>query len=207
VTPRHLTIFLARRTMAAPGLSITTQALFADYRQWCARFAIRPLGRQRFGKEVRPTWCPVTRTTTVYGLALLPDGETPPQDLRRGDFRMPILVLREGLTADDVVALSLVADELARVRSEEGYTGDYDDETHSDGCLAVAGGLYLIHASQVESNRKEFPTGVPRAPELWPFQAACWKPSSPIRDAVKGGCLGISEISLLLRRGEQPVGG
>lgn len=207
MTPRHLTIFLTRRTMAAPGLSITTRALFAAYRLWCARFAIRPLGRQRFGKEVRPTWCSVTRTTTVYGLALLPDGENPPQDLRRGDFPMPILVLRKGLTSDDVVALGLVADELARVRSEEGFTAAHDDEAHAEGSLAAAGGLYLIHASQVESNRKEYPTGVPRAAGLWPFQAACWKPSSPIRDAVKGGCLGISEISLRLRRGEQPVGG
>ncbi|RJF82339.1 hypothetical protein D3877_12845 [Azospirillum cavernae] len=112
-----------------------------------------------------------------------------------------MLVLREGLTADDVVALSLVADELARQRLDEGHSAERDD-VYPPGLLDTAGGEYLSHAGY--HRRDDFPPGQPS--DSWPWSAEHWKPKDPMRDATRGCALGVAGIARRLRAGEQPVG-
>lgn len=114
---------------------------------------------------------------------------------------MTMLPLPPGLSADDVVALTFIAAEMARVRTEEGRPASHDNG-YVDGSLAAAGGVYLLHAGAPETSRALYPVGT--SCDLWPWCAEWWKPKSPIRDAVRGAALGAFEISRRLRAGELP---
>lgn len=114
---------------------------------------------------------------------------------------MTMLPLPPGLSPDDVVALTFIAAEMARVRTEEGRPASHDN-SYVDGSLAAAGGVYLLNAGAPEAARSLYPAGDPC--DLWPWGAERWKPKSPIRDAVRGSALGAFEISRRLRAGELP---
>lgn len=111
--------------------------------------------------------------------------------------KRPFMVLPEGLTAEDISALSLVMLELARQRTAKRHSTDNDD-AYPAGRLETAGGEYLTHAGY--GRRDEFPPGVPS--DVWPFSAESWKPKTPIRDATRGCALGIAGIAYRLRAGE-----
>ncbi|SMF83327.1 hypothetical protein SAMN02982917_5510 [Azospirillum oryzae] len=111
--------------------------------------------------------------------------------------------LPPGFALDDIVALTLIAAEMARVRTAEQRPAD-GDAVYTDGDLAAAGGVYLLNAGASDLVRADYPPGKPC--DLWPWANDQWKPKSPIRDAVRGCALGAFEISRRLRAGE-PVEG
>ena len=85
----------------------------------------------------------------------------------------------------------LIAEERARQIEEEGYTVDHDLE-YGDDSLAKAAACYAYAAANPES-RELGP------PNLWPWDAAHWKPTTPIRDLTKSGALIAAEIDRRLR--------
>ena len=125
------------------------------------------------------------------------------QEIEGLQGKRPMLVLPEGLTAEDVVALSMIATERARQITEERFTSDHDDG-HPVSDLELAGGEYLLHAGSSDIHRSAFP---PRRPSAeWPMDDESWNPKSRIRDGVRGCALGVAGIAARLRRGE-PVEG
>lgn len=110
----------------------------------------------------------------------------------------PMLVLPEGLTAEDVAALSMIAAERARQIKVKGYTPEHDDG-HA-GELELAGGEYLLHAGMCDHHREAFPPGRPSAE--WPWEDEVWNPKTPVLDGVRGCALGVAGIAARLRRGE-----
>lgn len=112
----------------------------------------------------------------------------------------PMLVLPEGLTAEDISALSLVMLELARLRISQGFTVERDDSMHGE--LETAGGEYLTNAGY--HSREEFPAG--SASDSWPWPAEWWQPKTPISDAMCGCALGVLGIARRLRHGERTEG-
>ncbi|GAA4247861.1 hypothetical protein [Azospirillum formosense] len=125
------------------------------------------------------------------------------QEIEGLQGKRPMLVLPEGLTAEDVVALSMIAAERARQITAKGFTPAHDD-AQGPSNLEMAGGEYLVHAGSGEVNRQLFSPGHPSAE--WPWPSEFWKPKSPMRDGVKGCALGVAGIAARLRRGE-PVEG
>ncbi len=192
--------FVRECTEDGPCLGVKTSSLYAHYLQWCAVKGLTTcvrksfVGKLRAATGLKPVMTP-DGTTIVPNLSIRPVEGVPVA-------RVPLLALRPGLTADDVVALSLVADELARVRTAEGHSAEWDD-TYPPGVLDTAGGEYLFHAGY--HRRAEFPPGIPS--DSWPWSAESWKPKDPMRDATRGCALGIAGIARRLRAGEQPVGG
>lgn len=191
--------FLRECTEDGPCLGVKTSSLFAHYLQWCAVKRLSPYSRNNFGRKLRelgrkPVMTP-DGTTIVPNLSIRPTDGVPLT-------RVPLLALRPGLTADDVVALSLVADELARQRLDEGHLPGLHD-IFPPGVLDTAGGEYLSHAGY--HRRDDFPPGQPS--DSWPWAAENWKPIDPMRDATRGCALGVAGIARRLRAGEQPVGG
>lgn len=188
--------FLDECTQAVAGASAPVPDLWKAFNCWCGNRAIPVMSRKSFGRKLcavagRPVPT-VTGHTILLGRLLtgVPAAE-----------RRPLLVLPAGLTAEDVAALSLIAAERARQITVEGYTPEHDDE-HSSGDLELAGGEYLINAGS--HSRDHFPAGQPA--DLWPWSSGDWKPTTRVRDGVKGCALGVAGIAARLRRGE-PVEG
>ena len=124
------------------------------------------------------------------------------QEIEALQGKRPLLVLPAGLTADDIAALSLIAAERAR-QITEGHTPEHDDR-YEQGELERAGAEYLLHAGGSGSDRSLFPPGTPC--HTWPWNAVYWKPTTRLRDGVKGCALGLAGVAARLRRGE-PVEG
>jgi hypothetical protein len=67
---------------------------------------------------------------------------------------------------------------------QEGWSTDHDDNSHSEGQLAYAGGVYALHAGM--------PAGSASPPE-WAWGDQWWKPAGFRRDLVKACALIIAE--------------
>ncbi|WP_247873870.1 hypothetical protein [Azospirillum sp. TSH58] len=126
------------------------------------------------------------------------------QEIEGLQGKRPMLVLPEGLTAEDIVVLSMIAAERARQITGEGFTPEHDDRHETHGELELAGGEYLLHAGSGDGHRAQFPPGRPA--DIWPWDNHHWKPTTRVRDGVKGCALGVAGIAARLRRGE-PVEG
>ena len=89
------------------------------------------------------------------------------------------------------------ADVLTEVRrqiDQEHFSAEHDDD-YDDGVLASAGAAYALAAadelypfSQSHGYYKETP------PDMWPWDQAWWKSTTPRRDLVKAAALIIAEI-------------
>jgi len=190
-----LNLYLRERTLTDKSLSAPVGPLYRDYRSWCSDGGIQPIRRKSFVHHLRAAGYAVelteTHRTVAHGLGMILGARPMP----------PFLVLPEGLTGTDRKALALMAGELARIRTVEGFTAERDD-AYPLGELETAGGEYLTHAGY--HRRAEFPPG--SASDSWPWSAEWWKPVSPIRDAVRGIALGLAGVSRRLRAGERAEG-
>jgi hypothetical protein len=65
----------------------------------------------------------------------------------------------------------------------EGWSLEHDDDLHSPGQLAAAGGAYALHAGTESTT----------TPHEWPWGSRWWKPSGFRRDLVKACALIIAE--------------
>lgn len=109
---------------------------------------------------------------------------------------MVTLVLPEGLSAEDVVALTLIANERARQRTVEGFDDAHDDG-HAAGVLANGAACYALNAAATLSGER---TAGHRLVDftiewLWPRDRYWWKPKSPIRDMERAGALLVGELA------------
>ena len=69
----------------------------------------------------------------------------------------------------------------------EGNTKEHDD-AHTGGEMAIAAACYILRGMHKKM-----------VPSMWPWEAAWWKPSDPIRNLVKAGALIAAEIDRLQR--------
>ncbi len=195
-----LTAFL-RNACEGRDASVRVRDLYRAYAVFCAGKRLHPVRRKGFARRLARAGYPCRHhadgTTWVDGLELCARPGLPPPPKR------PMLVLPDGLTFEDVSALSLVASEVARQRTVKGFTPAHDDAACPVGELETAGGEYLIHAGYRQ--RDKFPPGCPSA-DSWPWDAKQWKPESPMSDATRGCALGVAGIALRLRRGERVEG-
>lgn len=91
-----------------------------------------------------------------------------------------------------------IANERARQVEQEGWTPEHDD-THADGSLAAAAGVYAIHAA---ANGHSRGGEVDRAyHKFWPWDAAWWRPTNRRRALVKAAALIVAEIERIDRAG------
>ncbi|MDR6771811.1 hypothetical protein [Azospirillum sp. BE72] len=159
--------------------------LYGDYVQFCGAQKLRPVQRNKFGRLLRKEGLTVTMddsgATWVTGAVF-------------------VLELPSGLDLADRTALRLIAQELARQRTVEGFAAEADGAVNDHGDLEMAGGCYLLNAGTTDKERKEFPAGEPC--DLWPWLPKWWKPKSRLRDSVRGAALGAAGIAVRLRRGE-----
>lgn len=159
--------------------------MFGDYVRFCETQNLRPVQRNKFARLLRNEGLSVTMdgsgATWVTGPVF-------------------VLELPSGLDLADREALRLIALELARQRTVEGFAADHDGAVNDDGDLEMAGGCYLLNAGTSDKERKDFPAGEPC--DLWPWLAKWWKPKSRLRDSVRGAALGAAGIAVRLRRGE-----
>ena len=96
-------------------------------------------------------------------------------------------------------ALKDVHAERERQTLGEGWEPCQDD-TYTDAELAVAGGIYSMHAAaclQVNPEALRWPQG--QAPRHWPFDPSWFKPKGPRRDLVRAGALIVAEIERIDR--------
>lgn len=89
-------------------------------------------------------------------------------------------------------AMSLVRAERNRQKEVEGWSIEHDD-AHADGAMALAAGIYFLHAEGRCTMRED---GIPMG---WPWDAAWWKPKTPERDLVRAGALYLAEQERLQR--------
>lgn len=104
-------------------------------------------------------------------------------------------------------AVQIVLAERHRQVTKENWTEQHDD-THTNGCLAVAAASYALSAASTtqvsESTKLSY---VEQARRMFPFDIEDWwkpTPDSPIRDLVKAGALILSEIERMLRAEDLP---
>ncbi len=182
--------FLAARTERGANTDILlVKAVVQSWRHWCRERAVaRP--DVRVGSALSAAGYRVTNLKTadseavVRGLRLRPEA--------------PLLALPKGLEPDDVAALGLIAGELARVRTVEGYIG-VGDTLYQNGELERAAGEYLHLAGCGPEQRAEFPAGSPGL--FWPWLPQYWKPTTPRGDNVKGASLAVAALARRLRVG------
>lgn len=193
-TQRNLTPdfadFLAARTERGADTDIMlVRAVVKSWHQWCReRLVARP--DIRVGSALEAAGYRITNLKTT-------DSEAVVRGLRLRPVA-PLLALPKGLEPDDVAALSLIAGELARVRTVEGYIGVRDD-LYPGGELERAAGEYLHIAGSTLEQRKEFPAGSPGL--FWPWLPRFWKPTTPQGDGIKGGALAVAALARRLRVG------
>lgn len=89
-------------------------------------------------------------------------------------------------------AMSLVRAERDRQKKIEGWSIEHDD-AHTDGAMALAAGIYFLHAEGRCTMRDD------GSPVGWPWDAAWWKPKTPERDLVRAGALYLAEQERLQR--------
>ena len=87
-----------------------------------------------------------------------------------------------------------------RQMSVEGWTPEHDD-THVNGEMSRAAAAYAYEASRTDYQRT---VDAGRPPQIWPWDAAWWKPSDRRRDLIKAASLIIAEIERLDRRHPTP---
>ncbi|NIV38138.1 MAG: DUF3850 domain-containing protein [Anaerolineae bacterium] len=104
-------------------------------------------------------------------------------------------------TVDQDMADAIYDIATERLRQVEGehWSPEHDDQ-HTDGELAVAGGVYALHAACLTQGH---PVAVNwqegEAPGPWPFEASWFKSKGPRRDLVRAGALIAAEIERLDR--------
>lgn len=113
--------------------------------------------------------------------------------------------------SDDIrhQAAQLLLAERHRQVTKEGWTEQHDD-SHDNGCLAMAGAAYAIHATSAAAiSQGTKMAHIETARRLFPFsQEDWWKPSAPddpLRDLVKAGALILAEIERVLRKERMPL--
>lgn len=90
-------------------------------------------------------------------------------------------------------AIQDVIDERQRQINVHGYVASHDDDENQIGQLAIAGACYAGNAGGFD-----WIGGWPG--EIWPWDKAFWKPSTPRHDLVKAAALIIAEIERLDRK-------
>jgi hypothetical protein len=106
-------------------------------------------------------------------------------------------VIRKGII--DVIK------ERARQVSAEGFDSVHDDG-HTPGEMARAAACYCGTARLVLMGISPERDIIAQAPELWPWEAASWKPGPPRRDLVRAAALLIAEIDRLDRSAARKSG-
>lgn len=182
--------FLTDCTEEVDGASVAVSDLFKAFGLWCAERNIVLMARKSFGRKLRAVVGRPVPTASGHTIVLGRTFKEAPVSVRR-----PMLVLPAGLTADDVIALKMIAEERARQIVGERCRPEADD-AYRFGELARAAGAYLEHAGCDPLVRASFQT-VP--PGIWPFPVASWKPKTPERDAVRGGALAVAFLASRLR--------
>jgi hypothetical protein len=98
--------------------------------------------------------------------------------------------------------IELMAAERERQVTGEGWTTEHDD-THVLGELSLAGAVYASVASAMcrgATVEEVQDSDMMIDASDWPFESACWKPTSdPIGNLVKAGALIAAEIDRLQR--------
>ena len=97
-----------------------------------------------------------------------------------------------------------VAAERRRQIETEGRTTQHDDANPA-GVMSVAAACYAIGASNALVLAVGDTSTCP-APEVFPWEDAWWKPTTPRRDLVKAGALILAEIERLDRMAERQEG-
>jgi hypothetical protein len=94
-------------------------------------------------------------------------------------------------------ALRDVMNERIRQVTDEGFTAEHDDDED----LAILAHAATCYALWSPDSTPEKPSETPaRAPDLWPWDPAWFKPTHYRRDLVKATALLIAEIERLDRR-------
>lgn len=115
------------------------------------------------------------------------------------------------MSANDHVIRATVIGDITRERQrqveEEGWSLAHDDE-HGDGELATAAACYALEPSERAMEGGHWTYGgrdpelskwVGSRPQLWPWRADWWRPSSRRRDLIKAAALIVAEIERLDR--------
>lgn len=109
---------------------------------------------------------------------------------------MVTLVLPEGLNAEDVVALKMIADERARQRTLKGWSDEHDDG-HYDGQLTTAAAVYALDAVFAEGRAREL-LGLRHGLD---FYSPCGhSPATPAENRAKAGALLVAELARGIRQ-------
>lgn len=104
-------------------------------------------------------------------------------------------IRRSFRTAQRKRAGKLIREERDRQKAIEGWSEEHDD-AHDDGELLLAARCYFDHATFANAGAARRADGVPMG---WPWDAASWKPKTPVRDLVRAGALVLAEIDRLHR--------
>ena len=107
------------------------------------------------------------------------------------------LPMPEGISRDPTLAVLDVLAERRRQIEAEGRTTQHDDANPA-GVMSVAAVCYAIGASNALVLAGGDTSTCP-APEVFPWEDAWWKPTTPRRDLVKAGALILAEIERLDR--------
>nr|WP_238925134.1 hypothetical protein [Achromobacter insuavis] len=94
--------------------------------------------------------------------------------------------------------------ERQRQRQQEGWTDERDDE-YDLGELASAAAAYARYAALQTATDDPHPLRRPLV-DLWPWDAAWWKPGAARRNLEKAGALVLAEIERLDRAAQRKVG-
>lgn len=180
--------FLAARAERVTDALTALRDVVAGWKRWCREKDVAVV-RVRVDEAVKAYGCHVTflgnGRQVVVGLRMRPD--------------LPLLALPPGLESEDIAALHMLAGEVVRQRTVEGFTGVRDDRYRAHE-LDHAAAEYLHHAASPEKERAKFPPGDPG--DMWPWDAGWWKPATPFADCLKGGALSVVALSRRLRAGE-----
>lgn len=104
---------------------------------------------------------------------------------------MVTLVLPDGLSAEDVVALKMIADERARQRAVKGWSDEHDDG-HGDGQLTTAAAVYALDAVFGEGRAREL-LGLRHGLD---FYSPCGhSAATPAENRAKAGALLVAELA------------
>ncbi|MFM0479088.1 hypothetical protein PQQ81_01015 [Paraburkholderia strydomiana] len=105
-----------------------------------------------------------------------------------------------GTVAELTVAERAVISERRRQVDAEGFAIEHDDE-HEAGVLASAAVAYALAAADAlhpfSQGDGGYHTSSP--PDMWPWEPAWWKPSTPRRSLEKAAALLLAELDRLLR--------
>lgn len=96
-------------------------------------------------------------------------------------------------------AIDDIAAERRRQIEAEGWTPEHDDD-HRGGVMALAAAAYAV-SSVRRSARTDCGEAriAERARQIWPWEAAWWKPKSAREDLVRAAALIVAEIERLDR--------